>query len=395
MLDHVKNKAAEYFEDIKKLRRHLHQHPELSFEEFKTQAFVKEVLALKGIASLQIANTGLVAIIKGTKAESDRVIALRGDMDALPITEENDLVYSSTNQGVMHACGHDVHTSSLLGTAFILNDLRDQFSGTVKLLFQPGEETLPGGASVMIKEGALENPTPTAIFGQHVYPDMEVGKLGFRPGQYMAACDELHIDIIGKGGHGALPHKTIDAVLVASHVVVGLQSIISRNKKPDAPSVLSIGKFIANGATNVIPEKVHLEGTFRSFDEEWRAEAHQLIKRFIHQTAEAYGAKAMVDIRNGYPSVYNNPELTAKARARAVDYLGEANVVDLDLRMTGEDFAYFSQAMPGSFYRLGTRNETEGITSALHTSTFNVDERCLEIGSGFMAYLAMRELEEK
>lgn len=395
MLEQIKKKAAEYFSEVKKLRRHLHQHPELSFKEFKTQAFVKHALAAKGIETQEIAKTGLVALIKGTKAESDKVIALRGDMDALPITEENEIDYCSTNQGVMHACGHDVHTSSLLGTAFILNDLRDQFSGTVKLLFQPGEETLPGGASVMIADGALENPAPSAIFGQHVYPDMEVGKLGFRPGQYMAACDELHIDIIGKGGHGALPHKTVDAVLVASHVVVGLQSIISRNRKPDMPSVLSIGKFIANGATNVLPDKVHLEGTFRSFDEEWRVKAHQLIERFIHQTAEAYGAKAEVDVRKGYPFVYNNPELTEKARARAVDYLGEANVVDLDLRMTGEDFAYFSQAMPGSFYRLGTRNESAGITSALHTSTFNVDERCLEIGAGFMAYLAIKELEEK
>lgn len=395
MMEQIKKKATEYFSEVQKLRRHLHQHPELSFQEFKTQAFVKQALAAKGIESTEIANTGLVALIKGTKSESDKVIALRGDMDALPITEENELDYCSSNNGVMHACGHDVHTSSLLGSAFILNDLRDQFSGTVKLLFQPGEETLPGGASVMIEDGALINPAPKAIFGQHVYPDMEVGKLGFRPGQYMAACDELHIDIIGKGGHGALPHKTVDSVLVASHVVVGLQSIISRNRKPDMPSVLSIGKFIANGATNVLPEKVHLEGTFRSFDEEWRAEAHHLIERFVHQTAAAYGARAEVDVRKGYPFVYNDPELTEKARARAVDFLGEANVVDLDLRMTGEDFAYFSQAMPGSFYRLGTRNESEGITSALHTSTFNVDERCLEIGAGFMAYLAIKELEEK
>ncbi|MDP4662361.1 MAG: M20 family metallopeptidase [Salibacteraceae bacterium] len=394
MIELIKQKSLEYFDEVLRLRRHLHQHPELSFEEFKTQALVKEQLSAKGIEVTSIANTGLVALIKGEKSVSEKVIALRGDMDALPITEENEIDYKSENLGVMHACGHDVHISSLLGTAFILHDLRAHFSGTIKLLFQPGEEKLPGGASIMIAEGALQNPSPTGIFGQHVYPDLEVGKLGFRSGQYMAACDEIYIEVIGKGGHGALPHKTIDAVLAASHIVIALQTITSRNRQPDMPSVLSIGKFIANGATNILPNSVHLEGTFRSFDEAWRTKAHQLIIDVAQNTAKAFGARAEVEVRKGYPFVYNDPELTQLARQCAVDYVGEENVVDLDLRMTGEDFAYYSQEMPGSFYRLGTRNEAEGIISALHTPTFNVDENSLKLSTGFMAYLALKELEK-
>lgn len=394
MIEKIKSLSASIHLDVIAMRRHLHQHPELSFAEHKTQAFVEQKLLEKGIEFKRIAKTGLVAIIKGEKTQKDKVIALRGDMDALPIVEENAHEYVSQNPGVMHACGHDVHTSSLLGTAFILNALKAEFSGTIKLLFQPGEEKLPGGASIMIEEGALQNPAPTAIFGQHVYPDLEVGKLGFKPEQYMAACDEIYIDIIGKGGHGALPHKTVDPILVASHVVIALQSIVSRNRKPDMPSVLSIGKFIGEGATNIIPDKVHLEGTFRSFDEEWRMEAHDLIKRVAEQTAESFGAKAIVDVQKGYPFVYNDPELTSSAKQAAIEYVGAENVVDLELRMTGEDFAYYSQAMPGTFYRLGTRNEAKGITNALHTSRFDVDEESLKLSVGFMAYLALKELEK-
>lgn len=372
-------------------RRHLHAHPELSFQEQETAAFVKSYLDKLGISYQSMAGNGLVALIKGNKS-SDKVVALRADLDALPITEANDVPYKSLNAGVMHACGHDVHTSSLLGTAKILTELQDEFGGTIKLIFQPAEEKLPGGASLMIKEGVLENPKPQAVIGQHVMPFIETGKVGFRPGKYMASTDELYVTVHGKGGHGAQPSQNIDPVLIASHIIIALQQIVSRNADPKLPTVLSFGKVIANGATNIIPNEMFLEGTFRTMDEEWRAEAHRRMKKMAEGIAESMGGTCDFKIVNGYPFLINEEKLTEQLRAYAVDYLGEENVVDLDIWMAAEDFAYYSQVADSCFYRLGTRNEAKGIVSSVHTPTFNIDENALELSTGLMAYLALKRL---
>ena len=373
-------------------RRHLHQHPELSFHEFETQKFVEQQLISIGITDFErIANTGIVALIKG-KNPTKKVIALRGDMDALPITEENKTDYISQNNGVMHACGHDVHTSSLLGAAAILFQLKEDFEGTIKLIFQPGEEKLPGGASLMIKENVLKNPEVNNIIGQHVMPFLPVGKVGFRGGLYMASTDELYVKVIGKGGHGATPHLNIDPVLISAHIITSLQQIVSRNASPIIPSVLSFGKVIANGATNVIPNEVYMEGTFRTLDENWRAEAHTKMKFMSEMIAESMGGICEFEIRKGYPFLKNDIELTSRAKKYAQEYLGIENVVDLDIWMAAEDFSYYSQELPACFYRLGTRNEELGITSSVHTPTFDIDENALEIGAGLMAWITVCEL---
>ena len=335
----VKAYADEQLLETIEYRRHLHAHPELSFEEYQTSKFVAARLRDLGLETTEgVADTGVVALIKG-KNPSTKTIALRADMDALPITELNDVPYKSKNQGVMHACGHDVHTSALLGAAKILNRLKDEWEGTVKLIFQPGEEKTPGGASLMIKDGVLENPTPQAIFGQHVMPLIETGKVGFRKGMYMASTDELYVKVIGKGGHGAMPDANIDPVLIASHIIIALQQIVSRHASPKAPTVLSFGKVTADGATNVIPDEVNLEGTFRAMDEEWRALAHKKMVKMAEGIAEGMGGRCEFTIVKGYPYLENNPELTDLARSAAVDYLGEENVIDLDIWMGGEDFA--------------------------------------------------------
>ena len=393
----LKNKIKKLALDIKEEaienRRHLHQHPELSFEEYETVAFVESRLRQIGIEKIEKkAVTGLTALIEGKNPEK-KIIALRADMDALPIFEQNDVTYKSTKDGVMHACGHDVHTSSLLGTAKILHQLKNEFEGTVKLIFQPGEEKAPGGASFMIKDKALENPKPGAIFGQHVMPLIPVGKIGFRSGMYMASADEIYLTVRGKGGHGAMPETLIDPVLIASHIIVALQQIISRNADPKIPSVLSFGKVIANGATNVIPNEVTLEGTFRTLDESWREKAKELIAKMATGIAEAMGGSVDVNIMHGYPFLKNDPDLTSRASVAAKEYMGEENVVDLDLWMAAEDFSYYTHEMAGCFYRLGTRNEQKGITSGVHTPTFDIDEDALEIGTGLMAWLALKELE--
>ncbi len=390
--DKIKKLSGDYLNDVILLRRHLHMHPELSFHEFKTCNFVWDQLEAIGINEKQkLTGTGIVALIKGRNPEK-KTIALRADMDALPITESNDVSYKSTNAGVMHACGHDAHTSSLLGVARILNDLKNDFEGTVKLIFQPGEEKLPGGASMMIKEGVLKNPEPQAILGQHVMPLIDAGKVGFRSGIYMASTDEIYVTVKGKGGHGAMPHLNIDPVLIASNMIVALQQVVSRNANPTMPTVLSFGKVIANGATNVIPDEVYLEGTFRTLDEKWRNEAHKLIVKLATSIVEGMGGKVDFEIRSGYPALVNNPMLTASAKAGAEEYLGKDNVIDLDIWMAAEDFAFYSQQTKACFYRLGTRNESRGITSSVHTSTFDIEEKSLETGMGLMAWLAVREL---
>lgn len=391
-IQEIKKLAAAFASEVITIRRHLHANPELSFAEYQTQKFVREKLEQIGITKIESkATTGLVAIIEG-KNPSNKTIALRADMDALPIEEQNEVSYKSRNHGVMHACGHDVHTSCLLGAANILFQLKDEFNGTIKLLFQPGEERLPGGASLMIKEGALQNPNPTGIFGQHVMPLLPVGKVGFRSGLYMASTDELYVTVKGKGGHGAMPHLNIDPVLIAANIITSLQQIVSRNAQPIVPSVLSFGKVIANGATNIIPNEVYMEGTFRTLDEAWRAEAHAKMKKMAEGIAESMGGSCEFEIRKGYPFLKNDEALTGRAKQAAVQYMGAENVVDLDIWMAAEDFSYYSQEMPATFYRLGTRNEAKGITSSVHTPTFDIDETALEHGMGLMAWLALQEL---
>ena len=390
-IDKIKQAAQNIHQQVIVNRRHLHAHPELSFEEYKTSAFVAQQLTQMNIQFIKMANTGLVGIIKG-ELPSDNVIALRADMDALPITETNDVPYKSVNTGVMHACGHDVHTSSLLGTAKILNDLKSSFGGTIKLIFQPAEERLPGGANLMIAEGVLENPKPQAILGQHVMPLIDAGKIGLRSGKYMASTDEIYVTIKGKGGHGAQPQQNIDPVLIMAHMVTALQQIVSRNADPRSPSVLSFGKVIANGATNVIPNEVNLEGTFRTLDEEWRADAHHKMKTMAKGIVEGMGGKVDFNIVKGYPYLVNEEKLTANVKKYAIDYLGAQNVLDLDIWMAAEDFAYFSQATDACFYRLGTRNEARGITSSVHTPNFDIDENALNLSTGLMAFLAIKQL---
>lgn len=391
LIEKIKLAAKEIHEDVIANRRHLHAHPELSFEEYETSAFVQEQLKAMQIPFEKMANTGVVGIIKGEKP-SDKVIALRADMDALPIEEANDVPYKSTKPGVMHACGHDVHTSSLLGTAKILNDLKSEFSGTIKLIFQPAEERLPGGANLMIKEGVLENPKPSAVLGQHVMPLIEAGKIGIRPGKYMASTDELYVTVKGKGGHGAQPQQNIDPVVIMAHMITALQQIVSRNADPRLPSVLSFGKVIANGATNVIPNEVYLEGTFRTLNEDWRAEAHQKMKKMAESIAEGMGGSCDFRIERGYPFLINEEALTANVKSFAIDYMGKENVIDLDIWMAAEDFAYFSQVTDACFYRLGTGNKERNITSSVHTPTFDIDEKSLELSTGLMAYLTLKQL---
>ncbi len=388
----IKQLAKEHAAEVVANRRYLHTNPELSFQEYNTAKFVAQKLKDIGLTPQEgVANTGVVALIEG-RNPSSKVIGLRADMDALPIFEKNDVPYKSQNEGVMHACGHDAHTSSLLGTAKILHQLRDEFEGTVKLVFQPAEEKAPGGASIMIKEGVLENPAPASMLGQHVAPNIPVGKIGFREGMYMASTDEIYMTIKGKGGHGAMPDQLIDPVLIASHVIVSLQQIISRNRKPANPSVLSFGRFIADGVTNVIPNEVTIQGTFRCMDEEWREDGLRRMKKMAEGITEAMGGVCDFEIVRGYPFLKNHPELTRRIKAEATAYMGAENIIDLDLWMAGEDFAFYSQVVDSCFYRLGTRNEARGIISGVHTPTFDIDEAALEIGPGLMSWLAVREL---
>lgn len=388
----IKSLAKAYKQEVIDNRRHLHAHPELSFKEFQTAAFVADKLREIGITAIESkATTGWSALIQGTNPDK-KVVALRADMDALPILEANEVTYKSQSPGVMHACGHDAHTASLLGAAKILHELRDQFEGTIKLIFQPGEEIIPGGASLMIKDKVLENPRPNVILGQHVMPLIPAGKVGFRSGLYMASADELYLTITGKGGHGAMPETFIDPVLISAHLLVAMQQIVSRVANPKMPSVLSFGRVEALGATNIIPNEVKIQGTFRTLDEAWRSKAHEKMRQIAVGIVEGMGGKLDFEIRRGYPCLKNEPALTARSVAAARTYLGEENVLDLDIWMAAEDFAFFSQEIGGCFYRLGTRNEARGITSGVHTATFDIEEEALEIGSGLMAWLALSEL---
>ncbi len=392
LLTQIKSLSEKYTKDVVDMRRHLHANPELSYQEFNTATYVANQLKSLGLTPKEeVAKTGLMVDIKG-KNPKKKMVALRADMDALPIHEANDVSYKSKNPGVMHACGHDVHTSSLLGTAKILHELRNEFEGTVRLIFQPGEEKNPGGASFMIKEGVLENPVPASIIGQHVFPLLPVGKIGFREGMYMASSDEIFLKVIGKGGHGAAPELTIDPIVIASHIIIALQQVVSRNASPKQPTVLTFGKIVGDGATNIIPNEVTLAGTFRAMDETWRKEGLKKIKKMAEALAESMGGKCEVEISQGYPFLQNDPAVTQRIRKAAEVYVGKENVVDIDITLGSEDFAFYSQVVPASFYRLGTRNESKGVTSYVHTPTFNIDEDALIISPGLMAWMAVNEL---
>ncbi len=388
MLDQIKQLAKNYAEEFIEVRHHLHSNPELSFEEYNTSAFVQDKLKSWGIPYQVLAKTGVVALINGKNSDS-KIIALRADMDALPIREENNISYKSKNDGVMHACGHDVHTTCLLGAAKILNETKENWEGTIKLIFQPGEEKNPGGASLLIKEGVLQNPAPEKIFALHVHPGMEVGQFSFRGGMVMASADEIYITVKCKGGHAAAPQFTADSILIASQLVVSLQQIVSRNNNPFNPSVLSITAFNGGNTTNVIPSEVKLMGTFRAMDEEWRFKAHELIIKQTNELVTAMGAEADIKIDVGYPFVYNDIALSEEAKKIAIEFAGDENVFETELRMGAEDFAYYSHEIPGCFFRLGAGNKEKGITSNVHTPTFNIDESAIEHGIGMMAWMAI------
>ena len=391
LLARIQALAAEHHAEWVGIRRHLHAHPELSFEEHQTMAFVSATLTSWGVAHrTNVTGTGIVAQVHGQQPET-RTVALRADMDALPITEANAVDYASTNPGVMHACGHDVHTTSLLGALRILQLTSDGWTGTVRCIFQPGEERIPGGAKGMVAAGVLKNPEPVGIFGQHVFPDLPAGDVGVRGGAYMASADEIHLTVKGQGGHAALPHMCRDAVLAASNVVVTAQQLVARLCPPGQPSVLSFGFMQALGATNVLPNEVRLQGTFRAMDETWRTQAHEALSAMIHATCKAHGCEADLDIRPGYPAVNNHVGMAAAFKAVACEYLGAEHVHDLDIRMTGEDFSHFANEIPGCFYRLGTASpgpEHDLGRHGLHTPRFDVDEEALKVGTGLMAYTA-------
>lgn len=389
MLQKIKSLAKEYAPEFIHIRRHLHAHPELSYEEYKTSEFIQAKLWEWGIPYEVMAGTGVIGLIEGNNAHTT-LVALRADIDALPIKEQNEVPYQSQNEGVMHACGHDVHTACLLGAAKILNALKGEWNGSVRLIFQPGEEKNPGGASLLINEGVLKNPVPKAIFGLHVHPSLPAGKLSFRSGKVMASADELYFTIKGKGGHAAAPHLTVDPILIASNLVIALQQVISRRKNPQQSSVLSITAFNGGNTTNVIPSEVKLKGTFRAMDEAWRFEAHEIIRSLSQQLVSSMDGELELHIDVGYPSVYNNEALTEIAKEKAIELAGAENVGETEIRMGAEDFGYYTQVIPGCFYRLGVQ-KTGAEVRNVHTPVFDVDENAIETGMAMMAWLGMMD----
>lgn len=390
MIDDLRRLAASHFPEWQRIRRHIHAHPELSFEEHKTAAFISAQLEEWGIAHVTgIAGTGISGVIEG-KTAVGKCIAIRAELDALPIIEAGESDYTSQTPGVMHACGHDVHATCLLGVLRILQELKDSWSGSIKFIFQPGEEKHPGGGSLMIAAGILEHPKVDAILGMHVYPTLQAGYVGFRSGQYMAATDELHITISGKGGHAALPHQTIDPIAIAAQVITSLQQVVSRRANPVSPSVLSFGRIVGGTVNNVIPDSVELSGTLRTMDEGWREAAHDLIRSVVNNICTAFGATATINIPKGYPSLYNHPHLTGQAEQLAKDFLGEDKVKLLDLRMTADDFAFYGHQVPGCFFRIGTNENNERFTASVHNPHFDIDERAMITAIGTMAWIAAK-----
>jgi len=397
-MEHLKQQtealSKSFFEEVVAIRRHFHMHPELSCEEFRTAEYICSKLDEYGISYKKgVADTGVVGLIEGNDPSS-HCIALRADMDALPVAEGNDVTYKSLNPGIMHACGHDVHMACLLGAAKILNCLKESFSGTVKLIFQPSEESYPGGAVRMIAEGVLENPVPMFVIAQHVINTLQAGEVGLKAGAYMASTDEIFLTVRGRGGHAATPNQGIDPVVVAAHIILALQQIVSRNADPVMPTVISFGRIVGEGRTNIIPDTVTMDGTVRTYHEAWRKEVHQRISKVASGVAEAMGATCDVRIAHGYPFLFNDPGLTGKLRSLSAEYLGPEHVKELDQRMTAEDFAYFAEKIPSCLYRLGIRNDTMGISSNLHSATFDVDEQSLLPGVGLMAWVTMGLLNQ-
>ncbi len=390
----IKKLAKQYYPEIVGIRRHIHKNAELSFEEYNTSEYIRAQLDKLNIPYKKgYVKTGIIGTIKG-KNPDKKVIALRADMDALPIHENESHEVKSCNKGIMHACGHDAHSASLLGTAKILNELKDQWEGTILLIFQPGEEKFPGGAKLLMEEGALDDPKPEIIIGQHVLPDMATGDVGFKDGMYMASGDEVYLTIKGKGGHAAMPHTLNDNVLIAANIIVSLQQIVARMVPADIPTVLSFGRFIADGATNIIPEKVDIAGTLRTMNEEWRAKIKAHIRKIASEMAESMGATCEVKINDGYPVVTNNIAITEIAHNAASDFLGNNHVHKMKIRMTAEDFGYYSQKYASTFYRFGVK-QTDGNTGALHTPGFNLNESAIETSMGTMAYIATQILATK
>ncbi len=389
----IKTLARTWHSEMVALRRHFHAFPELGFQEKETGDFISSWLKKHGFSFTQgIAKTGIVGLIESKRA--GKTVLLRADMDALPIDEKNEVPYKSKNKGIMHACGHDAHMACLMGAIKILKEVQDDFAGQIKFVFQPSEEKFPGGAIKMIEEGVLESPKVDYAIGQHVLPTMDSGMVGFRPGPYMASTDEIYIEIHGKGGHAATPELLRDPILTGARIVIALQEVISRRANPVIPSVLSFGKFLANGQTNIIQDTVFLEGTFRTFNEKWRNQAHEIITKIAKQTALAHEAQCNVKIIKGYPFVENHQQLTDNIKRSAENLLGKKNAIELEPRMTAEDFAYFSHRVPSCFYRFGVRNQKKGITANLHTSTFDIDEKALETGASMLAMAAITALDQ-
>jgi amidohydrolase len=391
----IAEKAVSLADKVRSYREHIHMHPELSYREHETSAFVKQQLDALGIEWKPCADTGILATISGPEhAAGQPCFGLRSELDALPVTEQTGAAYASANEGVMHACGHDVHTAILLGAAEILHELRSELPHPVKLFFQPGEEQNPGGASYMIAEGALKDPAVFAMAALHVYPEMEAGKLGFREGLYMASSDEIYITINGKGGHGATPDQTIDPIVIGATLILSLQQIVSRSCDPKIPCVLSFGHFEAPGATNVIPEKAVIKGTFRTMDENWRTKGLSLIEEHVRHITAMHGATVDFRISRGYPFLENDPVLTSKVRSLAEDHFGKENVETLPLRLTSEDFAFYAQEIPVCFFRLGVRNESRGIVYGVHHPKFDIDARSLVTGMQAMALAPFSQKHE-
>jgi len=392
LIDNIKSKVSRYHQETVNNYKYLHRNPELSFQEKNTSEFIQSKLDALGVSyRSNIGGYGILAWVEG-KGISHRTIALRADMDALPITETNEIDFKSRNEGVMHACGHDTHTASLLGVVKIINEMKDSFAGRVLFIFQPGEERHPGGAKLMLEDGLFDTYKPDIIVGQHAYVDYPAGTVGFEPGVIMASADEVHVKIMGRGGHGALPNELNDTVLAASQVVASMQQIVSRRSNPFKPCVLSFGKFIADGATNIIPDIVTLAGTLRCMDEEERYKLKPIIRDLAIHTAKAYGCECDIQVYDGYPCVFNDEPTTLMMKSFAGEYLGSDSVKGLPKRMTAEDFGFYSQLYPCTFYRFGIQGER--ISTGLHTSTFLIDEKALQTSVGTMAYLALRYCNE-
>ena len=387
----ITTNVSAIYEKIKGYREHLHQNPELSYKEFNTMEYVAAKLKEIGLPYEKgVAGTGIVSIIRSSKhSENQACIGLRADLDALPIQEQNTASYKSKVEGVMHACGHDVHTSILLGAAEILFELREDLEHPVKLIFQPGEEKNPGGASLLIEAGVLENPKVKEMYALHVFPELEVGKLAIRPGLNMASCDELHLEIIGVGGHGAMPEKCINPILIGSEFIIEAQNIIHKSCPKEVPCVISFGHFDALGATNVIPERAEIKGTFRTMNEEWREKAAILLMDLANNLEKKYKGNVNLIVSKGYPFLKNDEELTEKLKAKFESFFGPEKIEGLALRMTSEDFSFYSQTIPVCFFRLGVGNKEKGIIYSVHHPKFDVDSACLKTGMLAMIQAAL------